>query len=561
MKENELTKGRKELEQNVDEEVLFVGASNAFRNAQCSVFNAKQEKPRISEKGRKPLNDISNRLGTQQVKSASTSPLAKRSRPLNYDMEVLAQQIAMQVANSKAANANKVTSEHCSRMGPVEILSKRSEYTQGGNQEREQGQLPKVLYKASLSEPNKGKAPAIGTPNNLKPATYANKVAAGEQKAARPLEPQMRGVEAWKAARERKNITLKAAATSEDCIRRNRDRFQKLDNGRLEENPYPELEQQAAITEERREEIRETFQFLRQTQGKVVRAFIDAQQLSNRIQFLKEKTFVLYTVDISPSRDAILEWVEAVLHQEMGIKITRVRVLNKHYYLMTVENEHDRNRILDAAPLFLGPHMIFALPWDPKFDSAKLDNCKVPVWVELPNIHHCLEAFGTQLLQSIGEVLFTSCDDTDCRFTSIRGCLKLDLNLDLPEAIEIVDPDTGEMFKQPILYKSLPNACFHCHQRGHLVRECPICRQCRQVTTQKGDAGKMERVEQLIKNEKQTLETGIQPKRKPAEEVNKDNFVTSINPYDALAEEEPREDEEDEKELVPPRRNEDEPMS
>ncbi|KAL2628549.1 hypothetical protein R1flu_013235 [Riccia fluitans] len=292
-------------------------------------------------------------------------------------------------------------------MEPSSPLNKSAGCSQDGNQEPEQHQLPKVLYKASLSEVMKGKAPAMENHTNGKSATYASKVAASEHGAARLLESRVRNADAWRAARERRNISLKAASTLEECIRKNRDHFQRVNNGRTEENPYMELGQQVEMTEERREEIRETFQFLRQThaqtQGKVVRAIINAQQLSNRIQFLKEKTFVLYTVDISPSRDAILEWAEAVLHQEMGIRILRVRVLNKHCYLITVENELDRDCILDAAPLFLGPHMVFALPWDPRFDSAKLDNCKVPVWVELPNIHPCLEAFGTQLLQSIGE--------------------------------------------------------------------------------------------------------------------------------------------------------------
>ncbi|KAL2620272.1 hypothetical protein R1flu_000477 [Riccia fluitans] len=368
MIEHGLTKGGQDLEQNVNERVLFVGASTAFRNAHCTSFNALQERPRALQKGRKPLNDISNWPVTQQVKRASTSPLAKRSRPLNYDMELLAQQIATQVANSKAANAYKDTSGHYSRMGPADPLSKGSGHYQFGSQEPKQGQLPKVLFKASSSGVLKDKAPTTENPNN---------------RSHRPTLARRLRV-------NRKQLTHA------------------------------------------------------QTQGKVVRAFIDAQQLSNQINFLKEKTFVLYTLDISLSRDAILEWADAVLHHKMGITILRVRVLNKHCYLMTVENEHDKDRNLDAAPLFLGPHMVFALPWDPCFDSAKLDNCKVPLWVELPNIHPCLEAFGTQLLQSIGEVLFTSCEETDYRFTSILGCLKLDLSLDLPEAIKIIDLDTEE---------------------------------------------------------------------------------------------------------------------
>ncbi|KAL2607509.1 hypothetical protein R1flu_026082 [Riccia fluitans] len=313
----------------------------------------------------------------------------------------------------------------------------------------------------------KGKGPATESPINAKPSTYASKAAMGEQVIARSLEPRARSVAAWRAARERRNNSLRAAAISEVCIRRNRDRFQRLDNGGLEETPYPKLDSR--------------------------------------------------TTECHNGRTA--------------------------------------NRILDAAPLFLGPHMVFALPWDPRFDSAKLDNCKVPVWVELPNIHPCFEAFGTQLLQSIGEVLFTSCEDTDCRFTSIRGCLKLDLSLDLPEAVKIVDPDTGEMFQQPVLYLSLPNACFHCHQRGHLVRNCPIHRQRRQQFAQKGDAGKMEKVEQQNKEQNQTEGTDFLPMRKPTDGLKMANPINSTNYFEVLAEEEPQKDEEVEEEPEPSRKS------
>ncbi|KAL2636111.1 hypothetical protein R1flu_007590 [Riccia fluitans] len=265
MNENGLTKGGLDLEQNVDDGMLFVGASSAFRNAHCPAFSVLQEKQQTIKKGRKPLNDISNWPETQQGKSASTSPVAKWSKPLNYEMEILAQQIATKVANAKVVNVNMAASGLSSFMGPAEQLSKEAGVTQNGNQELEQRHLPKVLNKASSSEAMKGKAPATESPINSKPLTYASKAAAGEQGISRSLEPRARGVDAWRAARERRNNSLRVAATSEVCIRRNRDRFQRLDNGGLEENPYPELEQQVVMTEERREEIRETFQFLRQT--------------------------------------------------------------------------------------------------------------------------------------------------------------------------------------------------------------------------------------------------------------------------------------------------------
>ncbi|KAL3686850.1 hypothetical protein R1sor_013159 [Riccia sorocarpa] len=104
----------------------------------------------------------------------------------------------------------------------------------------------------------------------------------------------------------------------------------------------------------------------------------------------------------------------------------------------------------------------------------------------LPRTYANITANGTggarrppELLKNIGEVIYTTCEETECRFTNIRGCLRLDLSEELPEAIEIVDPDTGDSYQHPIIYKSLPDACFHCHQRGHVVRTCPAKRQRR----------------------------------------------------------------------------------
>ncbi|KAL2610563.1 hypothetical protein R1flu_029136 [Riccia fluitans] len=96
-------------------------------------------------------------------------------------------------------------------------------------------------------------------------------------------------------------------------------------------------------------------QFLREANPnpegkKTVRVQINAQQLMNKREFLQAKSFILYTVDISPLREAVAVWAETILHQEMGIQVNRVRVLNKNCYLITVGKEEDKNWILQANP-------------------------------------------------------------------------------------------------------------------------------------------------------------------------------------------------------------------
>ncbi|KAL3686500.1 hypothetical protein R1sor_009074 [Riccia sorocarpa] len=215
-------------------------------------------------------------------------------------------------------------------------------------------------------------------------ATCVSKVGGGEIKHGRGTGLKPRPAEAWKAARDRRNDALTIAARSAECRNRSRQSFERLHNLEDMTRPYPEVQNMVDMTEERKAEIRSTFQFLRQSQeqpkGKIVQAKISSFQLASRLQFLKEKSFVLYSVDISPSRDAVAAWAETNLQQEMDIKVVGVRALNRNCYRIMVEEDEDRYWVLDAAPLFLGPHMVFALPWDPQFDAANLDKAKVPIW-------------------------------------------------------------------------------------------------------------------------------------------------------------------------------------
>ncbi|KAL3689486.1 hypothetical protein R1sor_015795 [Riccia sorocarpa] len=214
----------------------------------------------------------------------------------------------------------------------------------------------KVLFKANVSAngqlalklPHQINATIAGPSNgNTTQASYASKLTAEENGWPCFPEKWARNLEAWKAARARRNDTLTATAKSAECINKNTTRFQRLKHINMEESPYHELNLAAELTDDMREEIKSTFQFLRQSQpqtvGKVVRALMSPQQVANRFHFLREKTFVLYTVDISLARNTVAEWAKTYLHQEMGIQVHIIRVLNKHCYLITVEGEEYRD--------------------------------------------------------------------------------------------------------------------------------------------------------------------------------------------------------------------------
>ncbi|KAL3691499.1 hypothetical protein R1sor_005150 [Riccia sorocarpa] len=466
----------------ITREPIFQDASSAFREVNVRQFEAIKNNDGRDEPSRCVLGEIKNGQSSRKCNEKTGSPVAKRRcKPLLL-MDALPKQVAEQKARQQRSGNKGHDGDPDTLLGKSTRQNLAANFGKPPPMQSQIGQ-PKVLHRATVPEPKPGTNGADGngpskaaTEIHEKPATYADKVTQNE------------GRDKWG-------------------------------------------------------EIKTTFFHLRKTQPEqkevVVRTVLDTQQLANRLDFLRRKTFVLYTVDVSPSRDVVAEWAEAILYQEMGSEVTRVRVLNKHCYLITVDKEEDMDLILEATPLYLGPHMVFALQWETTFDSANLETAKVPVWVELPNIHPCMEAFGPQLLKSIGEVLFTTCEETDCHYMSIKGCLRLDLSRELPELIEVVDPDTNETYLQLILYRSFPNACFSCHQRGHLVRHCPtrkLRRQAEKGTEGKGPAEKGDKQHEKAPAKSDTRSTDA--KEKQDREARKGDRIISENPYAALGAEE-----------------------
>ncbi|KAL3678940.1 hypothetical protein R1sor_021896 [Riccia sorocarpa] len=416
-----------------DQRVLFVEASNAFKSVFVETFAA-AEAANIDESDRRPeLGDITNRH-TGSSKDSKDSPIAKRHRSKLLDMDNLIRQTAkgshggnvpsspaLQDALGKAPrkppdpNILSTDGQSSSQQGPVRILNRANN-----------GVLPKPTADPNMATDAKAKT------GSLKTSSYASKAAGNEPRTLRPPDTRSRNFEAWKQARDRRNRALCAAARSQECIDKNRARFDRLNSVTGNAQRYPELDDEVAMTEHTIEEIRTTFEFLRQTQPKPT------------------------------GKVSLPEYLYGWLRYQI-----------------------------------------------------------------LPNIHPSMEAFGAQLLKAVGEVLFTSCEEDDCHYTSIKGCLRMDLSGELPEAIEVSDPITEEAYLQPIIYKSLPNACFSCHQRGHLVRQCPTRRQPR---VPKQEQEKMEKTQP--NQEKEPTETNGQERQKPPTE--KPFSILSNNLFEVL---------------------------
>ncbi|KAL3700192.1 hypothetical protein R1sor_018214 [Riccia sorocarpa] len=137
--------------------------------------------------------------------------------------------------------------------------------------------------------------------------TVGNKVVRSSEHTAPKTRAELR-----LQAKERKTQAWSFALRSVECVTKNVNRFSRL-NKPKGNVPYPETQQNVTVTEERLSELKETFSFLRSSnqvpEGKrVKKTYIDTQKFINRMDYLRDRSFVLYTVNAFPTCEVITEW-------------------------------------------------------------------------------------------------------------------------------------------------------------------------------------------------------------------------------------------------------------
>ncbi|KAL3688084.1 hypothetical protein R1sor_014393 [Riccia sorocarpa] len=432
----------------------------------------------IWRSNREVLQERRNLVGTrdpQGTRRLSAGPIKKRAKAMGSDLDSLAAQIERNAEESRRLRIlllEKEKSENALRQ------------SQGGNvgTGTDSGQC-KTGQHAHVAT-NQGQTAPTSRPKTRVPTSGEGGQQGNQGFKRSPAEQRARLRELARAARERRDQAWMNATSSVECVKKNIARLNRPKED--EQDPYPELESDLDNSH-MSDEIIAAFRVLREANPppegkKAIKVVLPSGQLRNRLAFLKDHSFVLYTADITPTLETVENWTKVILVQQMRYNVKTVRPLNKHCFLITVDNEYDRDSILAATPLYLGGnHMVFALPWKATFNPSDITSSKVPVWVELPHIHPGAESFGRFMLQQVGSIVHYD-EENQHRHHSVKGCVLLDLQEDLPETIEIEDEETGASYHQKIVYRNIPDACFRCHQRGHIIRNCPLKRLHEQQT-------------------------------------------------------------------------------
>lgn len=199
---------------------------------------------------------------------------------------------------------------------------------------------------------------------------------------------------------------------------------------------------------------------------------VDRNIIASRILHLQKHGVIFYTVDFNPTRDYFQDWVFDVICNRMRIQIEQIKVLSRYTFLVVVSSPEEQKQILMEPYLSIGRKMVIAMPWTTNFDANAMKSSRAPVWVDLQMLNPAFEFYANFLLAKVGTVLYAQTHKARSKFSHTRGCVLCNLNEDLVEFINVTIPGVGS-YKEDVIYRTLPDTCFGCKQRGHIARHCP----------------------------------------------------------------------------------------
>ncbi|MCO5573114.1 hypothetical protein L7F22_026879 [Adiantum nelumboides] len=149
-----------------------------------------------------------------------------------------------------------------------------------------------------------------------------------------------------------------------------------------------------------------------------------------------------------------------------------VQVLPNGYYIFRFQARKMALDVLGAGQWMFRNTPFCFFSWSKEFSSNGPKSTKCPVWIELPDLPYHFYQWTDKIASSIGKVLGSKKRTLINPSWHPQVLVEIDMALPLVEEIFI---NCGEYsLTQKVLYKHMPNACFHCGRKGHVMKECPL---------------------------------------------------------------------------------------
>ncbi|MCO5609009.1 hypothetical protein L7F22_063229 [Adiantum nelumboides] len=152
----------------------------------------------------------------------------------------------------------------------------------------------------------------------------------------------------------------------------------------------------------------------------------------------------------------------------IGVEVKTVQALPKNQFIIVFKTPEMAFKVLSSGQWLVRTSPLCLFRWNKDYNPENDALIRFPVWVEFPNLplhyHNHLRVIGSIL----GKVLGDRARGDYIPAWHPQALIEMNVSNELPTSITIA-LDDGESFEQPIVYKYLPNACFHCGAKGHFI--------------------------------------------------------------------------------------------
>ncbi|KAL3685009.1 hypothetical protein R1sor_003031 [Riccia sorocarpa] len=174
-------------------------------------------------------------------------------------------------------------------------------------------------------------------------------------------------------------------------------------------------------------------------EGEVREINLDVEKAACKLGRLQKTGVVMQALESSPSRDRVTAWVRETMVMRAGVSVSQITALDRPEFLIVFTSEEEKRHILGRPPRFLDGRLIRLVEWEDRHRLKLATNLRA-AWVELRGIPPFLEDQAESMLEAVGPVVYATTDkESALRYTNVRGCIVLDLGLDLPKTGQQAD--------------------------------------------------------------------------------------------------------------------------
>lgn len=199
---------------------------------------------------------------------------------------------------------------------------------------------------------------------------------------------------------------------------------------------------------------------------------INSADLDSWVSHLHKRAVIGLCNGVRPPVDVLRQWISQQW-EARNILVDQVQYLPNNYYIFFMANEQHAFQVISKGQWLIRNTPLSVFKWYKGFDPKGKKPSRAPVWVDFPDLPIELYPWLKEIGGNLGKVLGQKPKTPINPKWDPQLLIELDLDLPLKDSVNIIDNLGNTVLVQKVVYRNLPNACFHCLKQGHLIRDCP----------------------------------------------------------------------------------------